>query len=58
MIGPIAKWIDWSALQLGYLVQSPLDESNPRLPEALAFLNGPEFIPDESQSNGIRRSIY
>jgi hypothetical protein len=26
MIGPIVKWIDWSAPQLGYLVQSPLDE--------------------------------
>jgi hypothetical protein len=31
MIGPIAKWIDWSALQLGYLVQSPPDEPNSRL---------------------------
>jgi hypothetical protein len=31
MIGPIAKWIDWSALQLGYLLLSTLDEPNPRL---------------------------
>ena len=49
MIGPIARWIDWSVLQLGYLEQSPLDESNPRLEEAIAFLNGPDFIPTDSQ---------
>ena len=49
MIGPIAGWIDWSALQLGTLVQPPGDESNPRLQEAVAFLSGPDFIPAESQ---------
>jgi hypothetical protein len=49
MIGPIARAIDWSGLQLDYLVQSPLDESNPRLQEAIAFLSGPDFIPPDSQ---------
>jgi pimeloyl-ACP methyl ester carboxylesterase len=49
MIGPIARSIDWSVLQLGYLVQYPFDESNPRLQEAIGFLSGPNFIPADSQ---------
>jgi len=49
MIGPIARGIDWSVLQLGYLVQGALDESNPHLQEAIAFLSGPDFIPADSQ---------
>ena len=40
MIGPIARGIDWSALQLGSLVEQPSDESNPHLQEAIDFLNG------------------
>ena len=49
MIGPIARWIEWSALQLDYLVQPPLDESHPQLQEAFEFLSGPDFIPAETQ---------
>ena len=49
MIGPIARGIDWSMLQLGYLLQPNGDEANPRLQEALEFLNGADFIPAESQ---------
>jgi pimeloyl-ACP methyl ester carboxylesterase len=49
MYGPIAKGIDWSVLQLGYLVQPPVDESQPWLPEAIKFLNGSDFIPAETQ---------
>ena len=47
MIAPVAKLIDWSALQLAYVV-APLrhaPESKWRLTEALDFLNGPDFIP-------------
>jgi alpha-beta hydrolase superfamily lysophospholipase len=53
MIGPIGKWIDWSVLQLGFFVQSPSDESNPQLQEALEFLRGPDFIPTETQVAGL-----
>jgi dienelactone hydrolase len=49
MIGPLAKSIDWSVLQLGYLVQPAVDESHPCLQEAIEFLSGPNFIPAESQ---------
>jgi hypothetical protein len=50
MIAPLAKLIDWSALQLAYVV-APLrhaPESNWRLAEALEFLNGPDFFPAAS----------
>ena len=49
MIGPIARSIDWSVLQLGYLLQPLVDESNPHLQEACEFLSGPDFIPAETQ---------
>ena len=47
MIAPLAKFIDWSALQMAYVV-APLrhaPESKWRLAEALEFLNGPDFFP-------------
>ena len=50
MIAPLAKLIDWSALQLAYVV-APLrhaPESKWRLAEALEFLNGPDFFPAAS----------
>ena len=50
MIAPLAKFIDWSALQMAYVV-APLrhaPESKWRLAEALEFLNGPDFIPAAS----------
>jgi hypothetical protein len=49
MIGPITRWIDWSVLQLGYFMQPAVDVFDPRLQEAIVFLNGPDFIPAESQ---------
>jgi hypothetical protein len=48
MIGPLAKLIDWSAIQV--LVQMPPGNGgSPQLEEALQFLKGPDFIPAESQ---------
>jgi len=50
MIATLAKLIDWSALQMAYLV-APVrhaPESKWRLAESLEFLNGPDFIPAAS----------
>jgi hypothetical protein len=55
MIAPLAKFIDWSVLQLR--VAPTLSKSgkphpggqSPRLEEALQFLKGPDFIPAETQ---------
>jgi dienelactone hydrolase len=49
MIAPLAKFIDWSAIQILTLRMPPPDGRNPRLEEALQFLKGPDFIPAESQ---------
>jgi len=49
MIAPLAKFIDWSVLQVAYatgLRAAP--ESRWKLGEALEFLNGPDFIPAAS----------
>jgi pimeloyl-ACP methyl ester carboxylesterase len=51
MIAPLAKLIDWSAIQVvwGIRVKSLLKLGpNPRLEETLQFLKGPNFIPAES----------
>jgi pimeloyl-ACP methyl ester carboxylesterase len=50
MIAPVAKFIDWSVLQMAYAVVGlrHVPESEWKLEEALAFLNGPDFIPAES----------
>jgi len=40
--------MDWSAIQVVAMMM-PANVGNPRLEEALQFLNGPEFIPAESQ---------
>jgi hypothetical protein len=45
MIGPLAKFIDWSALQMVYTI---VPRSEWKLEEALEFLNEPDFIPDAS----------
>jgi hypothetical protein len=50
MIAPLARFIDWSALQIAYAV-APLrhaPESKWRLAESLEFLNGPDFFPAAS----------
>ena len=47
MIAPLAKFIDWSALQMAYAVIGLKHAPRPewKLEEALEFLNGPDFIP-------------
>jgi len=55
MIAPLAKFIDRSVLQIGYamLPQSTwweaANERDLKLEQAVQFLNGPDFIPAESQ---------
>ncbi|HVM61652.1 MAG TPA: hypothetical protein VMV72_12385 [Verrucomicrobiae bacterium] len=50
MIAPLAKVIDWSALQMAYVVAPLRRAPRPKwkLEEALEFLNGPDFIPAAS----------
>jgi hypothetical protein len=50
VIAPLAKFIDWSVLQLAYAVAPPRHAPKPKwkLEEALEFLNGPDFIPPAS----------
>jgi pimeloyl-ACP methyl ester carboxylesterase len=49
MIAPLAKFIDWSALQVVYAIALRYaPESRWKLEEALEFLNGPDFIPAAS----------
>jgi len=51
MIAPLAKCIDWTALQAIPLLISArkCDRGNTKLKEAIEFLNGPNFIPTESK---------
>jgi pimeloyl-ACP methyl ester carboxylesterase len=50
MIAPLAKFIDWSVLQMAYVVAPLRHAPRPKwkLEEALEFLNGPGFIPAAS----------
>ena len=54
MIAPLAKFIDWSAIQivwgrrLGTLMKGRNDVADSRLEAAIQFLKGPDFIPAES----------
>ncbi len=50
VIAPLAKFIDWSALQMAYAVigLKHAPRSKWKLEEALDFLNGPDFIPAAS----------
>jgi hypothetical protein len=56
VIAPLAKLMDWSVLQIGcaMLPQSVwrevASERDLKLEQAVQFLNGPDFIPAESQS--------
>lgn len=47
MIAPLAKFIDWSALQMAYAVFGLKHAPRPKwkLEEALELLNGPDFLP-------------
>jgi pimeloyl-ACP methyl ester carboxylesterase len=55
MIAPLAKFIDWSAMQairaarLKSARKKAAVEPDSKLEEALQFLNGPDFIPAESR---------
>jgi pimeloyl-ACP methyl ester carboxylesterase len=48
MIAPLAKLMDWSSIQAAVLMM-PAHDLNSKLEEAIQFLNGPDFIPAESQ---------
>jgi dienelactone hydrolase len=50
MIAPLAKFIDWSVLQMAYVVAPLKHAPRPqwKLEEALEFLNGSDFIPAAS----------
>ena len=55
MIASLAKFIDWSVLQIGYAMlpqcvcREAANERDLKLEQAVQFLNGPDFIPAESQ---------
>jgi pimeloyl-ACP methyl ester carboxylesterase len=49
MIAPLAKLMDWAAIQI-VATMMPGDAYNkPRLTEALQFLKGPDFVPADTQ---------
>jgi hypothetical protein len=48
MIAPLAKFLDWSGIQISSLMMSANDLNSKR-EEAIQFLKGPDFIPAESQ---------
>jgi pimeloyl-ACP methyl ester carboxylesterase len=56
MMAPLAKFIDRSALKIGYAMlpqstwRDAAKERDLKLKQAVQFLNGPDFIPAESQS--------
>ena len=51
MIGPLAQFIDWYALQFAAMLPSirKCARGDSKLTEAIEFLNGPDFIPAESK---------
>jgi dienelactone hydrolase len=51
MIAPLAKLMDWSALQAAAMLPSirKCARGDSKLTEAVEFLNGPNFIPAESK---------
>ena len=51
MIAPLAKFIDWYGLQAASTIWTFRERArgNSKLAEAIEFLNGPNFIPAESQ---------
>ena len=53
MIAPLAKFIDWYAIQVASVLlisARERDRSNSGLAEAMEFLTGPDFLPAESKS--------
>jgi pimeloyl-ACP methyl ester carboxylesterase len=50
MIAPLAKLMDWSVLQIvGAILPRSANERDLKLEQAVQFLNGPNFVPAESQ---------
>jgi len=49
MIAPLAKLMDWLAIQAVTVMTPPDNMQPPRLEEALQLLKGPDFIPTDSQ---------
>jgi pimeloyl-ACP methyl ester carboxylesterase len=55
MIAPLAKFVDWSVLQIAYAMlpqsiwREAANEGDLKLEQAVQFLNGPDFNPAESQ---------
>jgi pimeloyl-ACP methyl ester carboxylesterase len=47
MLAPFAKLIDWCAIQATSRRIAGIDNRNLRLDEAVQFLKGPDFIPEE-----------
>ena len=47
------KLIDWSAIQVMTLMM-PAEQHNPRLEEAVQFLNGPDFVPTDAQPARVK----
>jgi len=54
MIAPLAKLIDWSAIQVISRRLPPNDGGGLRLEEAIRFLKGPDFLPAESCPAQVR----
>ena len=54
-MAPLAKFIDWSALQIVYAVIGLKHAPKPKwkLEEAVEFLNGPDFMPAASEPSRI-----
>jgi len=52
MIAPLAKFIDWSAIQF-VTMRFRNNGRNLRLEEAIRFLKGPDFMPAESQPSRL-----
>ncbi len=52
MLAPLAKFIDWYALQAAsvFIISArKCDLGNSKLAEAIEFLNGPNFVPAKSK---------
>jgi hypothetical protein len=50
MIAPLAKFIDWSLLNVGAMaIRLPHEDDDMRLEAALQLLKGPDFLPDGSE---------
>jgi hypothetical protein len=55
MIAPLAIFIDWCVLQVAAMLPSirKCARGDSKLQEAVGFLNGPDFIPAESNPGGV-----